>query len=341
MTPTQTGRQVPATPHLILAPIRGITDCIYRHAAAAHFGGFDRAVAPFIPTGAGTRVPDKVLRDVLPEHNTRMPVEPQLLSKHPDAFVLVATKLSEIGYPTVNLNLGCPFPRVAKKGRGSGMLCHPETVDRFLDTVVPAIPNRLSIKLRLGRFVPQEIESLMPVLNRYPLDALIIHPRIGVQMYDGRPDLEWFARAAAATRHPVVYNGDINTGEDFTHLSRRFPAITQWMIGRGALCNPFLPGVIKEQRAEPETSPVERLRAFHRDLFAGYQDRMQGPGHLLDRMKGIWYYLAAGFTDGRRLLKRIQKCRHVDRYKALVEDHFDSTPQWQPPESRPWAAGPL
>jgi tRNA-dihydrouridine synthase len=330
---------VPPAPHLILAPIRGTTDCIYRQAAADHFGGFDRAIAPFIPTVLGTRVPDKTLRDVLPEHNTRMPVEPQLLSKHPDAFVRMAARLGEIGYTTVNLNLGCPFPRVAKKGRGSGMLCHPETVDRFLDTVVPAIPNRLSIKLRLGRFAPHEIEALVPVLNRYPLDALIIHPRVGVQMYDGRPDLEWFARAAAAARHPVVYNGDINAREDFTHLSGRFPGIAQWMIGRGALCNPFLPGAIKADEAYPETAYAERLRAFHDDLFAAYKDRMQGPGHLLDRMKGIWYYLAAGFADGRRLLKRIQKCRHVDCYEALVEDHFDSRPRWQPPETRPWAAG--
>jgi len=328
----------PVRSHLILAPIRGITDCIYRHAAAVHFGGFDSAVAPFIPTVSGTRIPDKYLRDVLPEYNTRLPVVPQILSKDPHAFIRMAARLNDFGYGTVNLNLGCPFPRVAKKGRGSGMLCHPDTVDRFLEAVMPAIPNRLSIKLRLGRFVPGEIEVLMPVLNRYPLDALIIHPRVGVQMYDGRPELEWFAASAAASRHPVVYNGDINTRSDFKRLAVRFPGIDHWMIGRGALANPFLPGVIKGEGASEETSPLIRLRAFHDDLFDAYRERMQGPGHLLDRMKGIWYYLAAGFSDGRRLLKQIQKCRDLERSRTQVAGHFDSLPRWDPPEGPAWVA---
>jgi len=313
--------------HLTLAPIKGFTEVPYRNAASEFFEGFDAAMAPFVVTIRGRKYPDAHLKDLLPENNRGWPVIPQILSNHPEGFIKLAGRLHDLGYDTVNWNLGCPFPRVAKKNRGSGLLPHPDKIDAFLDMVIPAISNRLSIKTRIGRFDIEEMESLMPVFNRYPLAELIIHPRTGVQMYAGNPDLEIFAGCLEISKNPVVYNGNLYTVSDFTRLSDRFKSVGRWMLGRGALADPFLPGAIKGL-VNPDTTKLEIIRQFHDRLFEAYAQVLSGPSHLGDKMKGFWFYLSRSFEDGRKILKKIQKTSKTTHYTKVVNRFFDDTPQW-------------
>jgi tRNA-dihydrouridine synthase B len=115
-----------ASLQLYLAPLRGFTDYIYRNAFDGHFDGFDGALAPFIPTVTTDRLKPSHFKDVLPENNLTMPIVPQIISNQPDDFINLAVRLHDLGYPSVNWNLGCPFPMVAKKQRGSGLLPYPE-----------------------------------------------------------------------------------------------------------------------------------------------------------------------------------------------------------------------
>jgi len=273
---------------LYLAPLRGLTDYIYRNTFNRHFNGFDAAVTPFIPTSRTTRATPLHLKDVLPENNASMPIEPQILCNNPADFIPLAKQLYDLGYPTVNWNLGCPFPMVAKKKRGSGLLPHPDKIENFLAKTVPAIPNRLTIKTRLGRRDSEEIIQLMPIFNRYPLQEIIIHPRTGKQMYDGEPDLDAFEKCIEMTHHRIVYNGDITDLKSFQNLSARFNTIKTWMIGRGAIINPFLPAILKSGK-DDFTDRVETFRSFYQELFDEYQRVFSGPGHLLERMKGFWF----------------------------------------------------
>lgn len=306
-------------PRLCLAPLKGFTDAVFRRTFAAHFTGFDAALAPFVTAAGPGRVTDKQLRDLLPEENRGgLPLVPQILGNSPEGFIELARRLAELGYAEVNWNLGCPFRPVTKKRRGAGLLPFPEAVDEFLDRVLCAIPVRLSIKLRLGRSRADEILRLLPVLNRYPLAELVIHPRTARQMYSGAPDLDAFAACLAASRHPVVYNGDITDPEGFRALAARFPEAAGWMIGRGALADPFLPAAIRQGRASSRGS-LEAFRAFYQELFARYGERLCGPRHLLDHMKGFWTYFARGFENGERLLKRVHRTFSLPRYVETVE----------------------
>lgn len=315
-------------PTLILAPMRGLTDVAFRNAFADHFGGFHSAVAPFIATVSARRYKPSQLRDVLPENNRGLALTPQILGNDPAAFVALARVLFDLGYPTVNWNLGCPFRRVAGKLRGSGLLPHPDRIDAFLDRALAEMPSGLSIKTRLGRFQTHELLSLMPVLNRYPLAELIIHPRTGIQMYEGAVDLEAYGACQAASSCPVVFNGDVCDLETFQRLSRRFPQTAGWMIGRGALANPWLPALIRCGDRAAVSVNVETVRRFHDCLLDEYCRIFSGPTHPIDRMKGLWAYLSLSFADGRRLLKQAQKCSTVDRYRETVDRFFDTHPQW-------------
>jgi tRNA-dihydrouridine synthase B len=316
------------TQPILMAPLRGVTDAIFRSTYADHFDGVDLAVTPFITTHAGRRIRPSHVHDLRPEDNRNLPAIPQLLTKSAPDFIHLAQHLFDMGYATINLNCGCPFPQVANKGRGSGLLGAPETLDRLLDAVIPQIPNRLSIKTRLGRRQADEIHAVMPVYNRYPLESVIVHPRTGIQMYAGEPDLEAFAWCLAQCRHPVVYNGDITDAAGFEALAERFEGVAGWMIGRGLLADPFLPGRLKSGRSLDAADKRQRFRRFHDDLFERYQDRLSGPGHLLDRMKGLWKYFIQGVQDSDSMRKRILKSRTIGQYREAVAAFWNAGLEW-------------
>jgi len=315
------------TKRLILAPLRGFTDAVFRNAFQRHFQGVDEAVAPFVTSIKGRRIKPSHLRDLAPADNRAMSVVPQILSNNPDEFLCLANTLFDLGYREINWNLGCPFPMVAKKKRGSGLLPHPDSIDRMLDKTLHGFSGNLSIKTRLGRFSGDEMDRLIPVFNRYPLARVIVHPRTGVQMYTGRVDLEAFDVCLTQISHPVVYNGDISDLDMFQLLESRFPSSSGWMLGRGLITNPFLPEMI-QSATRIICHRNTRFKKFHDDLVDGYRRQFSGPGHVLDRMKGFWFYFAANFPDGRRIVKRIRKADSLDRYRHAVTAVFDGQDRW-------------
>jgi tRNA-dihydrouridine synthase len=217
---------------------------------------------------------------------------------------------------------------VAKKGRGSGLLPYPDKIEEFLAATVPAMPTALSIKLRLGRKNADEIFRLLPILNRYPLEELVIHPRTGIQMYEGDIDLDTFEKCLTLSKHPITYNGDITTLNDFNQLSKRFTGIKSWMIGRGVITNPFLPAIIKTG-CDPFENKIETMHRFHDDLYSGYLEIFQGPSHLVQRMKGFWKYFALSFEDSRKIQKKIFKAKTGRQYESVVKHFFESEAQWR------------
>jgi tRNA-dihydrouridine synthase len=316
------------SPTLLLAPLKGFTDAVFRKTYAEHFTGFDATVAPFVTAVPRDRLTERHVRDLLPGPNGGIPVVPQILGNVPDDFIFLAKHLHGLGYPEVNWNLGCPFRPVAKKRRGSGLLPFPQQVDEFLNKTLPALPGRLSIKMRLGRNRVDEIFKLLPVLNCYPIATITIHPRTGRQMYDGRPDLGAFQGCLEASRHRIVYNGDITDFACFQALSERFCRVDSWMIGRGALSDPFLPAAIKAGKDEI-SGKVKKFKDFYDDLFRRYQAKLCGPGHLLDRMKGFWKYFAGAFENGPSIEKRIHHTFKLPRYLETVERFFREEAEWR------------
>ena len=306
-----------------MAPMKGITDHLFRTAFANHFGGFDMAVAPFISSKRDHIFKPKYIKDVLPENNTVLPVIPQILSNSAKDFTALANYLFDLGYASVNWNLGCPSRTVTKKKRGAGMLPHTDLIHTFLDDAFSGTKGTISVKLRLGWSSSDDLFRLLPVLNQYPLEAVIIHPRTGIQQYEGEIDHNAFEQCLSVLKHPVVYNGDIRSVDDYKRLSQRFENINQWMIGRGCLADPFLPSVIKTGDTElPDR--IQVMKRFHDDLFEKYSRVLHGPSHLLNRMKGIWRYLSFSLQNCERFTKKINKTQRPDQYVDLVNLCFEN-----------------
>jgi len=309
-----------ATPVISLAPLQGVTTRVFRNAYARRFGGVDYAVAPYVMSLPAPDPRGDHFKELFPEYNARMRVVAQILSNDAAGFVATAAALEELGYGEVNWNLGCPYPMVTRKRRGAGLLPHPDAVKAFLDEACGGLRVALSIKLRLGLDAPDEILRLMPVLNDYPLRAVILHPRVGAQMYEGSVDLDAFAEAAGQSSHEIAYNGDIVDPGSYEAVSARFPAVREFMLGRGIVADPFLPARIKGLSLPGD--PTAALEAFHDDVYFGYREALSGRKHALDKMKELWSYLGASFPRSGNGLKEIRKVTSFEAYEAAVRAVF-------------------
>jgi tRNA-dihydrouridine synthase B len=305
------------------APIKGITDRLFRTIYHKHFPYFDAVIAPFINPQRFAGCNDKLLADIIPGTGDEIETIPQLLYNTAEDFINLGKRLEELGYTHINWNLGCPSPMVANKQRGSGLLPHGDRIIELLEAVTGALNAEISLKMRLGFKSSDEIRRLLPRLDQFDLKEITIHPRLGKQLYRGYADRETFAECRHLTRHSLVYNGDIVTKVDFTGLCTKFTDINRWMIGRGALADPFLMADIKEIPVAP-AERTNRIRAFHDDLYEQLKIRLSGPGHLLNRMKQIWAYLIESFPDQQKMLKKIRKVSSEEKYAEAIEELFEA-----------------
>jgi tRNA-dihydrouridine synthase len=197
---------------LWLAPLRGVTIRTFRSVFgdAIREAGFSGLYAPFIPVNAGFRFSKRLFADILPkEGENDLALVPQAIGKDPAALREWCKAVRDLGYVRADLNAGCPFPMIRRKGRGSGLLRTPDALDRMLAAGCEAMgAGNFSVKTRLGMERPDELLALMPIFNRYPLAVLTVHARTARQMYEGAVDRAAFEAVAAAAKVPVMYNGD-------------------------------------------------------------------------------------------------------------------------------------
>lgn len=305
--------------NISLAPFQGITTKVYRNAFARHFPGLDRAFAPFISGVHPEKVNLSKFDDVLPVNENVITTIPQFVSINSQEILAIAEALADNGYTHINWNMGCPFSRIANKMRGCGILPYPDTVRKLLDEIMPKIPLKLSVKTRLGYRHPGELTHLLPVLNDYPLHELIIHPRIGTQRYKGDADAKAFAAYLQSSRIPVTYNGDIYHATRFGSLQSGFPQLQSWMVGRGALINPFLPAQIKGIPLD-EKQKRACMTGFHNEVFNGIQMRVRNEKKLTGQMKAVWYYMHGVFSGGKHLFRSMKVCEDPQSYCKFAQE---------------------
>ena len=297
-----------------LAPMEGITTFIYRNAHADLFSGCGAYYGPFIVACQNSPLKGRELRDVLPENNEGIDLIPQLLGNDAPSFIAAAGTLAAMGYGQININLGCPSGTVVSKHRGSGFLADPQALDRFLEDIFSALDMKISVKTRLGLKSPEEFGPLLEIYNKYPLESLIVHPRVGIEMYKNHPRLDVFEQAYKASSNPLCCNGDIFTRGDYDKLTARFPELGRVMAGRGCAANP---GLI-ERLAGGEPISEGRFWEFHDRVYGDYRRLYSGNANALYKMKELWFYMSAMFPGSDKQLKRINKCQHCPDYDAAV-----------------------
>jgi len=304
-------------PNIYLAPFQGITGVTFRRLYTKHFKGVDKLFTPFF-TGIqnDSRLTPRRLAELGNIFENNVEVIPQILSKDAGEIIRFASLCSKLGFREINWNLGCPYPQVATKKRGSGMLPYPAMVEEILQKVMQEITIRFSVKCRLGYNSIDEINALIPLFNRYAISEVTIHARIGKQLYSGIPDQDAFEKSIELLSVPLVYNGDIFSYSDYLQLNARFETIHTWMIGRGLLSDPFLPSIIKG--IPIPNNRKETIRRFIEDLYLGYRKQTNDSLASLGVLKEYWNYLAESFDDPHKVFKKVKKVTGFDEYEDAV-----------------------
>ena len=193
---------------MILAPLRGVTIRSFRRVFAAPMAeaGLTESVQPFVPAMKGL---DPLKDRELAGGPGGECATPQFIGKDPAALRECLKRVKDAGWEFADLNCGCPFPMIRKKGRGSGILRTPDVLARMLEAGCDEMgPGKFSAKTRLGLDTPDEFPALAGIFNAFPLRRVTVHARTARQMYEGECDIASFRAAASALRVPVVYNGD-------------------------------------------------------------------------------------------------------------------------------------
>lgn len=301
------------------APLEGVTGYIYRNAYEKYFGKIDKYFTPFVSPTSNMCFTSRELNDILPEHNKGINVIPQILTNNSEYFIYTMNEMKNMGYDEVNLNLGCPSGTVVAKGKGSGFLAHKDELDRFLDAIFSKTEIKISIKTRIGVNSSDDFNDIMNIYNKYPLEELIIHPRIQKDFYKNKPNMDVFKEALKSSKNPVCYNGDIFNSHDYKRVVDECSDINAVMLGRGIITNP---GLIKEI-TDNEFTDKKNLKKFHDQVYLGYKEILSGDKNVLFKMKEFWFYMINIFEESEKIAKKIKKAKSANEYEAAVSMLFN------------------
>ena len=306
---------------IYLAPMQGLTDAFFRSVihSCSFANGFDIAVSPFISiTHGDLSAAHKKIKDVL-EITDSLPVIPQIMGNEPKEFIDLANLLFDYGYTHVNWNLGCPIPKVAKKHHGSGLLHYPDEVNDILSKVVPNIKPCLSIKMRTG-YSQTEYMPLIEIFNQFPLESITIHPRLGIQMYEGKIDYDAPRIITQTSVHKIIYNGDIYTYDDYLFVQNLYPNINNFMIGRGAIANPLVATEIKSSSKLPYDTAKAWYYEYVDKLLSKIETLNKPEQSKINKSKEYFRYIAQHLKLQPENVQNVLQCNNLHDVQCMIKE---------------------
>ncbi len=177
--------------------------------------------------------------DSIADNSTERPVFAQLIGEDPEHIVRTIQLLKPWPCAGIDLNMGCPAPKVYRKNVGGGLLRDPGCIDRLLGVMRDSIDGIFSVKMRYGFEDDRYFETILQLLDKHRIDLLSLHARTVRQMYRGEPDYSTVRTAAATLKCPVLANGNLATAEK-AHRIIRETGCAGAMFGRSAIRNPWI-----------------------------------------------------------------------------------------------------
>jgi len=315
---------------LYFAPMEGFTDAVYRRVHARLFGCADKYFMPFISPSESLSFTRREMFDLSPAQNAGVPAVPQVLARSAKYFLGAARMLRDMGYPEINLNLGCPSGTVTAKGKGAGFLRDLDGLSRFLDEVCACPPLPLSVKSRIAMDSEEEWPRVLALLSRYPFTEWILHPRTGREQYRGAPREACFREAQEQAPFPVIFNGDLFTASEVRVFGARHPGAAGCMLGRGMMTNPAL---AREARGGGELT-ADEIASFHDALFREYL-RIWPASAAVGRMHAIMGYLAQALEYPPPLLRALRRATSEEAYADAAARLFAQSAVRRPPRFAP------
>ena len=308
-------------PEVIQSPMANCTDLPFR--VIARELGMRFAFLEMVSAETLVRENPETYRRMRTDEQDR-PVGVQLVGCDPEVMGRAAAQVERMGFPLVDMNLGCPVPKVVAKGGGSQLLREPDTAGAIFRAVVRSVRRiPVTVKMRLGYSDTTGAEAvrIARLAEEAGVSAIAVHGRTREQGYSGAADYEAIGRVKRAVSIPVIGNGDVTDGASARRLME-VSGCDGVLLGRGALGNPWVYRQIERELsgAPPESAPgigeKKRVLFHHIELQCRYEKFPVGP---LRRIIS-WYFKetpgVAQFRDA------INHADSVDEMRALIERAF-------------------
>lgn len=300
------------------APLQGYTDSIFRKLHAEIFGGVDKYYTPFIRVERGD-FRKKDIRE-LPDETELCTIPQIIASTKPEDIEKMVAMLEEKGYKEVNINMGCPFPMIAKHGMGSGLLADKEAVKAMIKVLESHPSMQFSLKTRLGYDDENQIFEMTDIINNFPFTEVTMHPRIAKDQYSGDINHPKFAEFAKVCKHPLIYNGDVTTLDDINKISTVYPTLKGIMIGRGLLMNPALASEYKNEEIMSDKEKKDKCKQLIKKLFTQCEELMNGEEQSVAHVKAYFEYLLPDIEKRNR--KKVLKANKAEKLRGAIAEFF-------------------
>jgi len=227
----------PGGPLTALAPMQDVTDLAFMR-VIAHYGAPDYFFTEFFRVHSQSRPEKHILRSI-DENTTGRPVFAQLIGEDLHHLARTVRELLRHNIAGIDLNLGCPAPKVYKKNVGGGLLREPDKVAEILAVLRATVPGLLTVKMRIGFADTANFDRLLDLVNEHRVDLLSVHGRTVKEMYRSEVHYDWIAHAVRRVRCPVLANGNLTSAARAAAVLAATGAAGV-MMGRHAIRNPWI-----------------------------------------------------------------------------------------------------
>ncbi len=305
--------------NIVLAPMAGVTDKAFRNITKPFGVGL---MYTEMVSGKGLMYNNKKTERLLSVNEDEGIVAAQLFGHDPEILAETALKTQDGGAHIIDINMGCPAPKIVNNGDGSALMKNPVLSGKIISLVKSKISVPLTVKFRMG-WDEDSINAVefAKIAQDSGADAITVHGRTRNQFYSGKANLDIIKAVKAAVKIPVIGNGDIICGKSAKHMLD-YTNCDGIMIGRGAQGNPWIfkevSHYLKTGELLPPPSVSERLEKMkeHLDLLVLYKGEHIG---VLEARKHMAWYLK-GIRGGGMLRDAINKASTKEEMKNIILD---------------------